>query len=412
MPPGRRGPRSLKRELPRSRSRRSDSIRVVLFGAGAMGTVAARHLVRLKEINDLVIADLVPVRARALAAALRSLKARAVPLRDPAPGGLAQVLRDADLAINAAHADLDLPLMDACLEAGSNYMDLSSEPSKQLPYDTRFRNAGLTALMGGGEDPGIGNVFARRGVDALDTVDAIRIRDGDTASASDTPLPVVWSPETFLVEVFSPGLVFEDGKLIRPPPWSGRETYPFPEPVGPQPVYLMDHEEPETLGRFIGKGLRYADLKLAIDDATYHVLRTIHDLGLLRDEPLNVEGTRVSPRKLLMSLVRRPADLVGRVTGTAMIVVEVDGSKDGERVSQRLYTGMRHEDAARRHNATATGYLVGTGAAVFATQFVRGQIAEKGVISAECLDPAESLRLMGRMGLRVAHETQTATPLN
>jgi saccharopine dehydrogenase (NAD+, L-lysine-forming) len=377
-----------------------------------MGTVAARHLVRLKEINDLILADIVPQRARALAAMLRSLKARAVPVKNLEVGALAHVLQDADLAINAAHASLDLPLMEACLDAGADYMDLSSEPQQQLPYDAKFRKAGLTALLGGGEDPGIGNVLARHAADALDSVDAIRIRDGDTASSPDTPLPVVWSPETFLVEVFSPGLYFEDGKIVRLPPWSGKEIYPFPEPVGPQPVYLMDHEEPETLGKFIGKGLRYVDLKLAIDDATYEVLQTIHRLGLLREEPVIVEGKAVSPRKMLMSVVRRPADLVGKVTGTAMIVVEADGIKDGRRVNHRLYTGMRHEDAARRHNATATGYLVGTGAAVFATQFARGQITQTGVISAECLEPAESLRLMGRMGLKVVHEVHEARPLN
>jgi len=377
-----------------------------------MGTVAARHLVRLKEIDDFVIADLVPARARGLAAKFRSLRVRAAPVRDAEVGTLAKILEGADLAINAAHVSLDLPLMDACLDAGADYMDLSSEPSRQLPYDARFQKAGLTALLGGGEDPGIGNVLARAAADELDSVDAIRIRDGDTAASPDTPLPVVWSPETFLVEVFSPGLYFEDGKLVRPPPWSGKEIYPFPEPVGPQPVYLMDHEEPETLGKFIGKGLRYVDLKLAIDDETFRILHTIHALGLLEEKPVSIEGKGVSPRKLLMSVLPRPTDLVGKVTGTAMIAVEVDGLKDGRRVSHRLYTGMRHEEAAHRHNATATGYLVGTGAAVFATQFVHGQITQTGVISAECLDPAESLRLMGRMGLKVVHEVRDAAPLN
>lgn len=389
-----------------------DSIRIVLFGAGGMGTVAARHLARVKEIDDLVIADLVATRARSLAAQLRSLRVRAQPVRDAEVGSLAKVLQGAHLAINAAHGSLDLPLMQACLDAGANYMDLSSEPSKQFPYDARFQNAGLTALLGGGEDPGIGNVFARVAADRLDSVHAIRIRDGDTATSADTLLPVVWSPETFLAEVFTPGLYFEDGAFLHPPPFSGKEIYPFPEPVGLQPVYLMDHEEPETLAKFIGKGLRYVDLKLAIDDATYRILHTIHDVGLLDPRPKTVEGQTVSPRALLMSLLPRPADLVGKVTGTAMIAVEVDGIQDGMRVTHRLYTGLRHQDAARRHNATATGYLVGTGAAAFATQFVRGRITQKGVIAPECLDPAESLRLLGRMGLRVVHETRAAMPLN
>ncbi len=377
-----------------------------------MGTVAARHLVRLKEIDDFVIADVVAVRARGLAAKFRSLRVRAVPVRDLEIASLAKVIQDAELAINAAHASLDLPLMEACLDAGVHYMDLSSEPSRQFPYDARFKKAGLTAFLGGGEDPGLGNVFARAAGDALDSVDAIRIRDGDTASSPATPLPVVWSPETFLAEVFSPGLYFEDGQLVHPPPWSGKEIYPFPEPVGPQPVYLMDHEEPETLGRFIGKGLRRVDLKLAIDDETFRVLHTIHALGLLDERTVTVEGKAVSPRKFLISMLPRPADLVGKVKGTAMIAVEVDGLKDGRRVTHRIYTGMRHEEAERRHNATATGYLVGTGAAVFATQFVRGSALPTGVISAECLEPAESLRLMGRMGLEVVHEAWETTLLN
>ena len=377
-----------------------------------MGTVAARHLVRLKEIDDFVIADVVAARARGLAAKFRSLRVRAAPVRDLEIGTLGKILEGAELAINAAHVSLDLPLMDACLDAGVDYMDLSSEPSRQFPYDARFKRAGLTALLGGGEDPGLGNVFARAAADSLDRVDAIRIRDGDTASSPDTSLPVVWSPETFLAEVFSPGLYFEDGQLVRPPPWSGKETYPFPEPVGPQPVYLMDHEEPETLGRFIGKGLRHVDLKLAIDDETYRILHTLHALGLLEERAVTVEGRAISPRRFLTGLLPRPADLVGKVKGTAMIAVEVDGDRDGRRVTHRLYTGMRHEEAAWRHNATATGYLVGTGAAVFATQFVRGPALPTGVISAECLDPAESLRLMGRMGLKVVHETRESSPLN
>lgn len=377
-----------------------------------MGTVAARHLVRLKEIDDFVIADLVAARARGLAAKFRSLRVRAQPVRDAEVATLAKTIEGADLAINAAHMRLDLPLMEACLDAGANYMDLSADPSKQFPYDARFQKAGLTALIGAGEDPGIGNVLARIGADALESVHAIRIRDGDTASSPDTPLPVVWSPETFLAEVFTPGLYFEDGQLVHPPPFSGKEIYPFPEPVGPQPVYLMDHEEQETLARFIGKGLRYVDLKLAIDDETYRILHTARALGLLDDKPVSVEGREISPRAFFIGLLPRPTDLVGRVTGTAMIAVEVDGLSDGRRVTHRLYTGMRHEEAAKRHNATATGYLVGTGAAVFATQFVHGQIAQKGVLAPECLDPAESLRLLGGMGLRVVHEVRASTPMN
>ncbi|HLE55214.1 MAG TPA: saccharopine dehydrogenase NADP-binding domain-containing protein, partial [Thermoplasmata archaeon] len=125
----------------RFRRRGSDSIRIALFGAGAMGSVAASHLVRLKEIDGLVLADQFPERAKALASRLKSRKTRAVPVTSIDPGSLAKTLEGADLAINAAHASLDLSLMEACLDAGASYMDLSSLPSRQFPLDARFRKA-------------------------------------------------------------------------------------------------------------------------------------------------------------------------------------------------------------------------------------------------------------------------------
>jgi len=374
--------------------------------------VAAAHLVRVKEIEELVVADLFPERAKALAAKLRSRKVRAAPVEGSGSADLGRLVKGAGLAINAAHVSIDIALMEACLDVGAHYMDLSSLPSQQFPYDGKFRRAGLTALIGGGEDPGLANVLARHGADQLDRVDSVKIRDGDTAWTDATPLPAVWSPETFLVEVFTPGLYFEDGKIVKVPPWSGKEIYPFPAPVGPQPVYLMDHEEPETLGRFLGKGLRYADLKLAIDDELFAVFQMIHRLGLLEEEPIAVDGAKVSPRRVLMNLLPRPVDLIGKVRGAAMLVVEVAGAKDDAPTDLRLWTGMSHEEAAKRHGATATGYLVGTGAAIFGTQFARGQIGTTGVIAAECLDPAESLRLMGEFGLRVTQEARARTPLN
>ncbi len=384
-------------------------MRIVLIGAGAVGSVAAARLVDVREVDELVLADVVGERSKALADRLGSRKVRAATMASGQD--LGSLITGADLAVNAAHASLDLPLMEACLDVGASFMDLSSVPLQQFPYDEKFRKAGIVALLGAGEDPGLGNVLARAAADRLDKVDSIRIRDGDTITSGPTPLPVAWSPETFIVEVFADALVFQDGRIVEVPPWSGREVYPFPEPVGPQPVYLMEHEEPVTMPRFIGKGLRYVDLKLAVDDGTFETLQRLKALGLLEDTPVPVDGGSVSPRRLIVSLLPRPANLVGKVTGAAMILVEVSGTKDGEAVTHRLYVGLRHEDAARRYGATATAYLVGTGTAIFVTQFTRGQIPQRGVIAPECLDPAETLRLMSEAGLPVTHETRTTREL-
>src|SRR3990170_4973282 len=233
-------------------------MRIVSIGAGAVGSVAAARLVDVREVDELVLADVVGERSKALADRLGSRKVRAATMASGQD--LGSLITGADLAVNAAHASLDLPLMEACLDVGASFMDLSSVPLQQFPYDEKFRKAGIVALLGAGEDPGLGNV-----------------------------------------------LVFQDGRIVEVPPWSGREVYPFPEPVGPQPVYLMEHEEPVTMPRFIGKGLQYVDLKLAVDDGTFETLQRLKALGLLEDTPVPVDGGSVSPRRLIVSLLPRPA---------------------------------------------------------------------------------------------------------
>ncbi len=186
-------------------------MRIVLIGAGAVGSVAAARLVDVREVDELVLADVVGERSKALADRLGSRKVRAATMASGQD--LGSLITGADLAVNAAHASLDLPLMEACLDVGASFMDLSSVPLQQFPYDEKFRKAGIVALLGAGEDPGLGNVLARAAADRLDKVDSIRIRDGDTITSGPTPLPVAWSPETFIVEVFADALVFQDGRM-------------------------------------------------------------------------------------------------------------------------------------------------------------------------------------------------------
>lgn len=381
-------------------------MRIALIGSGATGSVAARHLAAVPEVEEIVLADRFPERAKALADRLGGRKVRTTEIRGADVEDLAKVIAGTDLAINAAHASLDLALMEACLDERAHYMDLSSLPMKQFPYDGKFRNAGLTALLGCGEDPGLSNVLARRGADHFDRVDSIRIRDGDIAHSEETPLPVLWSPETFLEEVFAEGNYFEDGAVVRVPPWSGREVYPFPEPLGPLPVYIMDHEEPTTLGRFIGKGVRYVDFKLAIEDETRELLEGLHRLGVLREDPVLVDGHPTVPLHVFLRLLPPTTDLVGKVTGHAILVVEVSGTKDGRAETVRLQAAIGHAESSRDHGATATAYFVGTGAAIFAIQFARGQIRQTGVIAPECLDPEETIRLMAGYGLPMTEEVR------
>src|SRR5207247_3985174 len=132
---------------------------------------------------------------------------------------------------------------------------------------------------------GVGNVCVRYAADGVDSVASIKVRGGYTASSPDYPFFALFSPETFVEETLAPSRIWRDGKYESVPPFGEFETYEFPAPIGPLPVYSVDHEEVDTLPRFIGKGVRHVDFKLALDATTVQTLKLFRDLPLLEPGP-------------------------------------------------------------------------------------------------------------------------------
>jgi len=231
----------------------------------------------------------------------------------------------------------------------------------------------------------------------MERVDSIKVRDGDTASSPDYPFIALFSPETFVEETLAPSRIWRDGKYDSVPPFGEFETYEFPAPIGSLPVYSVDHEEVDTLPRFIGKGVGYVDFKLALDPPTVQTLKLFRDLHLL--EPGPPGGP--SPRRALFGALPKPADLAGRVDGYAAILVEVAGAKDGHDIVHTIYAMLGHREAAKRFGSTATAYLTGSGAAAGALLLVSDSIREKGKLSPENLDPKPFFPLLRKFGIDV-----------
>jgi saccharopine dehydrogenase (NAD+, L-lysine-forming) len=260
--------------------------------------------------------------------------------------------------------------------------------------------------MGLGADPGMSNIFARHLADKMDSVDEIRVRDGDTAVSEEFAFPCLFSPDVLIDEVLNSPEIYKDGSLLRLPPLSGEEVYPFPDPVGPLTVYCVDHEEPETLSKFIGKGLRYADFKLALSSQTVEMLKVLKRLNFTSKEPIEVKGCKVAPKDVLLSLIPKPADLAGKVEGFSCLAVEAKGQKGGKKVKARAYTFMSHREAYEKYGVTATAYLTGTPPAIGAVMLAKGDIKTRGVIPPECLEPKPLLTAIKKKGINVKETIQ------
>jgi saccharopine dehydrogenase-like NADP-dependent oxidoreductase len=255
-----------------------------------------------------------------------------------------------------------------------------------------------------GEDPGLSNVLARRGVDLLDRVDEIRIRDGETSTSEAYPFVALFAPDVFLEEAASPAHYFEGGEMKTKPPMSGREVYPFPLPIGDVPVYNMDHEEVHTLPLWLPKKPRFVDFKLALTDEAASAIRLFHGLGLLSRKPIRVGPAKISPLGLLLRLLPPPSQIGGKIQGNAGILVEVAGEMSGKRLLQKFHVTMSHGEAYEKYRSNGTSYLTGTPTAACALMLAKGHIVNRGVVVPECLNAEALIEEARRLNLQVQVE--------
>ncbi len=320
---------------------------------------------------------------------------------------MVRLLAGARVVVNAVQYGFNLAVMDAALEARVPYLDfggLFHMTRRQLARDADFRAAGVLAIPGLGQVPGISNVLAYATASGFDRVDAIRIRDGWRDLTEHGPeIAFTWSPATFLDEMVLPAVVFEDGTYRDHPPMSGAEEYDFAAPVGRTRVYRTLHSEAATLPESLReKGLVHCEWKEG--GPGMEVLRTMAKLGLGSETPVEVAGRPVVPRDFTVALLKREG-LLGLPAGVTINDWEVCDIE----VSGRIGGAPAVRHAVARFpprpdwHLSATEYAVGVAGAVGADLIARGVISGSGVVPPERCVPAGPFRAeLGRFGIETA----------
>lgn len=400
--------------------------RVLVLGAGAQGNVVGWILARAAEVSTLALADLDPRRAADVAANIGDgIVVEPADARDRA--GLVALFRRGayDLVVNTAVPDFIPIVMRAALEAGIDYLDLTSlllheRPGvaiEQMEDEREWAASGRTALVNGGSAPGLTNVMARDAVDRLDEIEAIRIRDYSVVTCD--ALVTLWSPKVFLVDCITPPLVW-DGGPRRAPIFSGAEDYDFPAPVARRGrIYLHAHEEPATLPLYVGKPVPYCDYKIGEPDIESWRF-VVERLGLMSEEPVVIDGHSVRPRDLLLRLMpptlapRKVVELVaaGRLDGCTLVTSEVTGRTGGRRVRATHWTESptMRDACAVVPGAADISLLTSVPAATFALMLLRGQLGRSGVVLPETLDPdarAIFRREIARFGIHLRSRVES-----
>lgn len=289
------------------------------------------------------------------------------------PESLIKAFRGVDAVIHAVHHEHNETVMAACLESKTHYVDLGGlyhYTLKQLKWDARFRRAKLTAVLGMGAAPGITNVLAAYGAEGMRRIDAVEIRIGmiDRSTYRQlSPLANSYSLQTILEECTWAPAVFSKRKMHFVEPFSGREPYKFPEPVGIQKPQYTIHSELATLPKTLHA--REVFFKIAFDDDFIEKIQILRAVHLLDKE--NLEET-------IEILKRLPPAIPQKLEQYEIIQVIVKGlkGKQARVVRMEAHVPTRGETIDKDTAAPAS---------IVAQQIVRGAIIERGVFPPESI---------------------------
>jgi len=385
-------------------------VKVLVLGAGAVGTVSALKFAKEAVLEKLVIADTVSARASHLADRLNDPRVSAICLDAGDRAAVAQAIRQTGttLVLNAALPATNLDVMRACLDAGCDYIDLASagtdadgipKMDDQFALDAEFKAAGRLAILGMGADPGTTNVYAAYAAKhLLDVVTELRVRDGDNSICQGYDgFLAAFSPWVMIDECLCKAVSYRGGRFHLEEPLTGLEQFDFPE-LGVLNCYYVDHEESKTLPRFFPTA-RTIDFKLCMDDVTVETLRVMKRLGLSSKNRVRVGHLSVVPRDLVVALLPQPKDLAGRMRGKTCVGTLAKGFKNGEPRAYYIYNVSDHEAVYRSLGVQATAYQTGIPPVIAARLLATGTWRGAGVMSPEQFDPDPFLESLAGEGM-------------
>ena len=382
--------------------------KVLIIGAGGVSNVVVHKCAQVSEVfSEIVLASRTKSKCDAIAASLsRPIVTEQVDADDVDQMVALIKKHQPDLVLNVALPYQDLPIMDACLETGVDYLDTANyepideakfEYSWQWNFRDSFEDAGIMALLGSGFDPGVTNVFCayaqKHFFDEIYTVDIVDCNAGDHGH----PFATNFNPEINIREITQKGKYWEDGEWKEIEPMSVSMDIDFPE-VGVRKGYLLYHEEEESLVKHI-TGLKRIRFWMTFGQAYINHLQVLQNVGMTRIDPVEYEGHKIVPLQFLKAVLPDPGSLGTNYKGKTCIGVIFNGIKDGEEKNMMIYNVCDHAECFAETGAQAVSYTTGVPAMIGAKMMLTGKWKQPGVWNMEQFDPDPFMEDLNQYGL-------------
>ncbi len=386
--------------------------KVLIIGAGGVGRVVAYKCASRPEVfSEIMLASRTVSKCEAIAGDVerdtgRKIRTAAVDAENVPQ--LVELIRafGPALVLHVALPYQDLTIMDACLETGVHYLDTANyepkdeakfEYSWQWAYQDRFRDKGLTAVLGCGFDPGVTGVFtahaAKHHFDEIHYLDIVDCNAGDHGKAFATN----FNPEINIREITQKGRYYENGNWVETEPHEISAMLTYPD-IGPRKSYLIYHEELESLVKHFPT-LKRARFWMTFGDEYLTHLRVIQNIGMAGIEPVKYKGMDIVPLEFLKAVLPDPGELGENYTGETSIGCRIRGLKDGREQTYYIWNNCSHAAAYQETGAQGVSYTTGVPAMLGAEMVLSGRWSGAGVFNVEQFDPDPFLAKLGDYGL-------------
>ena len=383
--------------------------KVLIIGAGGVGTVVAHKIAQLPEVfTEVMIASRTIEKCNAIVKAIGREDIKTAKVDADNVPELVQLFNSfrPDLVVNVALPYQDLTIMEACLQTGTHYLDTANyEPKDEAKFEyswqwalqDRFEKAGLTAILGCGFDPGVTNVYtayaAKHHFDEIHYLDIVDANAGNHGKAFATN----FNPEINIREVTQKGKYWENGKWVVTEPHEIHQPLNYPE-IGPKESYVIYHEELESLVKNFPT-LKRARFWMTFGQEYLTHLRVIQNIGMARIDTIMYKGIEIVPIQFLKEVLPNPGDLGENYTGWTSIGCRIKGIKDGKEKTYYVYNNCSHEAAYKETGTQAVSYTTGVPAMIGAKMFMEGKWKKPGVWNVEQLDPDQFMKDLNQYGL-------------
>jgi saccharopine dehydrogenase (NAD+, L-lysine forming) len=389
-------------------------MKVLLVGVGGVGEAIAMIARERPWVEKIVLADYNLERAMEVQHRLNDPNRFPVEQLDARNQKMIEEVarkHGVGLIMNAVDPIYNEQIFDAAFAVGVNYMDMAmtlSTPDPADPFhkpgvklgDYQFARAadwerkGLLAVVGLGVEPGMADVFARYAQDHLfDEIEELGVRDGANIAIDGYEFAPNFSIWTTIEECLNPPVIWEKDKgWYTTPPFSGSETFEFPEGIGKIDVVNVEHEEVLLMPRWV-KAKRVT-FKYGLGDQFIGVLKTLHMLNLDKKELMTVKGVKVAPRDVVAACLPDPAHLGDRMHGKTCAGTWVKGIKDGQPREVYIYQVADNAECMKRWGCQAVVAQTAFGAVIGWDLLEHGVWKGAGVLGPEAFDAVPFMEKM------------------